>query len=294
VTYRVSNEEIRARYAAIATDYAQRVVDGKVPACKWVRLACERHLRDLERAGTEDFPYVFNPELVDAKGKPVMIKKDVHRVQILDPATGTGTFLAETIKQIAAQVKGVAEGMWSSYVERDLIPRLHGFELLMASYAMCHMKLDMMLTDMGYKPSANPPRLGVYLTNSLEEGERVEQTLPFARWLSEESKGANTIKRDTPIMCVIGNPPYSGISQNMGSWIVDKIEDYKYVGGAHFGERKHWLHDDYVKFIRMAEHMIDKNGEGILGFITNHGYLDNPTFRGMRHHLLQTYARPYE
>jgi predicted helicase len=227
----------------------------------------------------------------DAKGKPVMIKKDVHRVQILDPATGTGTFLAETIKQIAAQVKGVAEGMWSSYVERDLIPRLHGFELLMASYAMCHMKLDMMLTDMGYKPSANPPRLGVYLTNSLEEGERVEQTLPFARWLSEESKGANTIKRDTPIMCVIGNPPYSGISQNMGSWIVDKIEDYKYVGGAHFGERKHWLHDDYVKFIRMAEHMIDKNGEGILGFITNHGYLDNPTFRGMRHHLLQTFDK---
>ena len=139
-----------------------------------------------------------------------MIMKDVHRVQILDPATGTGTFLAEAIKQIAAQVKGVAEGMWSSYVEKDLIPRLHGFELLMASYAMCHMKLDMMLTDMGYKPSASPPRLGVYLTNSLEEGERVQQTLPFARWLSEEAKGANTIKRDTPIMCVIGNPPLFG------------------------------------------------------------------------------------
>jgi Type ISP C-terminal specificity domain/N-6 DNA Methylase len=229
----------------------------------------------------------------DAKGKPVMIKKDVHRVQILDPATGTGTFLAEAIKQIAAQVKDVAPAMWSSYVERDLIPRLHGFELLMASYAMCHMKLDMMLTDMGYKPSATPPRLGVYLTNSLEEGERVEQTLPFARWLSEEAKGANTIKRDTPIMCVIGNPPYSGISQNMGSWIVDKIEDYKYVDGVHFGERKHWLHDDYVKFIRLAEHMIEKNGEGILGFITNHGYLDNPTFRGMRWHLLNTFDKIY-
>ncbi len=229
----------------------------------------------------------------DAKGRPVMVKKDVHRVQILDPATGTGTFLAEAIKQIAAQVKDVAPAMWSSYVENDLIPRLHGFELLMASYAMCHMKLDMMLTDMGYKPSATPPRLGVYLTNSLEEGERVEQTLPFARWLSEEAKGANTIKRDTPIMCVIGNPPYSGISQNMGDWIVDKIEDYKYVDGVHFGERKHWLHDDYVKFIRLAEHMIEKNGEGILGFITNHGYLDNPTFRGMRWHLLQTFDKIY-
>ena len=224
-------------------------------------------------------------------GKPVTIKKDVHRVQILDPATGTGTFLAEAIKQIAAQVKDIAPGMWSGYVEENLIPRLHGFELLMASYAMCHLKLDMMLTDMGYKPSSTPPRLGVYLTNSLEEGERVEQTLPFARWLSEEAKGANTIKRDTPIMCVIGNPPYSSSSQNSGDWITDLIEDYKYVAGEHFKERKHWLHDDYVKFIRFAEHMIDKNGEGVLGFITNHGYLDNPTFRGMRHRLLESFDK---
>jgi len=191
----------------------------------------------------------------DAKGKPVIVKKDVHRVQILDPATGTGTFLAEAIKQIAAQVKGVAEGMWSSYVERDLIPRLHGFELLMASYAMCHMKLDMMLTDMGYKPSASPPRLGVYLTNSLEEGERVEQTLPFARWLSEEAKGANTIKRDTPIMCVIGNPPYSGHSSNKGPWIEGLMDAYKMEPGGRerLKERNpKWINDDYVKFIRFA------------------------------------------
>jgi Type ISP C-terminal specificity domain/N-6 DNA Methylase len=232
----------------------------------------------------------------DAKGKPVMVKKDVHRVQILDPATGTGTFLAEAIKQIAAQVKDVAPAMWSSYVERDLIPRLHGFELLMASYAMCHMKLDMMLTDMGYKPSATPPRLGVYLTNSLEEGERVEQTLPFARWLSEEAKGANTIKRDTPIMCVIGNPPYSGESANKGEWIMGLMEAYKKEPGGKvkLNERNpKWINDDYVKFIRFAEHMIAKNGEGILGFITNHGYLDNPTFRGMRWHLLDTFDKVF-
>lgn len=227
----------------------------------------------------------------DAKGKPIIQKKDVHRVQILDPATGTGTFLAEVIKLVAGRVKGIAPGQWSSYVEKDLIPRLHGFELLMASYAMCHMKLDMMLTEMGYKPSANPPRLSVYLTNSLEEGERVEQTLPFARWVSEEAKGANTIKRDQPIMCVIGNPPYSGISHNNGEWITGLIEDYKYVDGVHFGERKHWLQDDYVKFIRFAEHMIEKNGEGVLGFISNHGYLDNPTFRGMRYRLLETFDK---
>lgn len=228
---------------------------------------------------------------IKKSGKNAVIQKEVHRVQVLDPATGTGTFLSEVIKQIAPHIQGVAPGMWPQYVEDDLIPRLHGFELLMASYAMCHMKLDMILTEMGYEPTGNPPRLSVYLTNSLEEGEPANQTLPFARWISHEAKGANTIKRDMPIMCVIGNPPYSGISQNMGEWISDLIEDYKYVDGVHFGERKHWLHDDYVKFIRLAESLLEKNGDGVLGFITNHGYLDNPTFRGMRWHLLKTFDR---
>ena len=213
----------------------------------------------------------------DKKGKAVTIKKEVHRVQILDPATGTGTFLAEVIKQIAPKIQGVAPGMWSSYIESDLIPRLHGFELLMASYAMCHMKLDMILTEMGYKPTKEPPRLSVYLTNSLEEGEPANQTLPFTQWLSREAKGANTIKRDMPIMCVIGNPPYSGISHNMGGWITSLIEDYKYVDGVHFGERKHWLQDDYVKFIRLSESLIEKNGEGILGFILSLIHISEPT-----------------
>jgi Type ISP C-terminal specificity domain/N-6 DNA Methylase len=228
-------------------------------------------------------------------GKPATIRKEVHRVQILDPATGTGTFLAEVVKLVAERVKGIAPGQWSQYVERDLIPRIHGFELLMASYAMCHMKLDMILTGLGYKPD-KAPRLKVYLTNTLEEGERIEQTLPLMglhRAIAEESKLASDVKRQTPIMCVIGNPPYSGISQNNGEWITGLIENYKYVDGVHFGERKHWLQDDYVKFIRFAESMIAKNGEGVLGFITNHGYLDNPTFRGMRWHLMNTFDRIY-
>ena len=228
-------------------------------------------------------------------GQGKSFKKQVHRVQILDPATGTGTFLAEAVKQIAAQVKGVAEGMWSSYVEQDLIPRLHGFELLMASYAMCHMKLDMMLADLGYKPTATPPRLGVYLTNSLEEGETVAQDL-FAQWLANEAKSASEIKRQMPIMCVIGNPPYSGESANKGDWIMGLMEAYKKEpgGNSRLDERNpKWINDDYVKFIRFAEHMIAKTGEGVLGFITNHGYLDNPTFRGMRWHLLNTFDKIY-
>ena len=222
-------------------------------------------------------------------GKPRTIKKEVHKVQILDPATGTGTFLAKAVQLISDRVKARAPGKWSAYVEEDLLPRLHGFELLMASYAMCHMKLDMMLGQTGYKPSAMPPRLSVWLTNALEPAEREVRDL-FFQPLAEEARGASEVKRQTPIMCVIGNPPYSGISQNMGDWITSLIEDYKYIDGEHFGERKHWLQDDYVKFIRMAEDTIAKNPSGgVLGFISNHGYLDNPTFRAMRWHLLKTF-----
>ena len=230
----------------------------------------------------------------DAKGKAITTRKDVHRVQILDPATGTGTFLAEVIKQIAPKIQGVAPGMWSQYIEADLIPRLHGFELLMASYAMCHMKLDMMLAELGYRPTSTPPRLSVYLTNSLEEGEAANQTLPFAQWLSNEVRAANTIKRDMPIMCVIGNPPYLGEGGVSEGWIGTLMEDYKKEpGGAQKLQERNpkWLNDLYVKFIRMSSHLIEKNGEGVLGFITNHGYLDNPTFRGMRWHLLHTFDR---
>ena len=227
-------------------------------------------------------------------GKPAQIKKEVHRVQILDPATGTGTFLAEVVKLVSERIKGVAPGQLSAYIERDLIPRLHGFELLMASYAMCHMKLDMILTRLGYKPSATPPRLGVYLTNSLEEGERVEQTLfGLSRAIANEAKAASDIKRQTPIMCVIGNPPYSGHSSNKGAWIEKLMADYKVSPELKRPAQAKWLSDDYVKFVRFAEHMIEKNGEGVLGFITNHGYLDNPTFLDMRHHLRQTFDRIY-
>ena len=232
----------------------------------------------------------------DKKGKHIITQKEVHRVQVLDPATGTGTFLAEVIKQIAPKVKGIAPGMWSGYVEQDLLPRIYGFELLMASYAMCHMKLDMVLTELGYKPSANPPRLGVYLTNSLEEGERDVRDLFMAQWLTKEAREANTIKRQMPIMCILGNPPYAGESSNKGEWIMELMDAYKKEPGGLLKLKERnpkWINDDYVKFIRMSEHLIQKNGEGVLGFITNHGYLDNPTFRGMRWHLLNTFDKIY-
>ena len=225
-------------------------------------------------------------------------EEEVHRVQILDPATGTGTFLAEVIKQIEPRVKAAGSGVWSNYVEEHLIPRLHGFELLMASYAMCHMKLDMMLSDSGYEPSDKPPRLSVYLTNTLEEPDEEVSDLFMAKWLSDEARGANEVKREKPVMCIVGNPPYSGVSANKGATfqqINDLLKDYKKEPGGErsLQERRHWLDDDYVKFIRFAEHMIEKNGAGVFAFVTNHGYISNPTFRGMRWRLQKTFDRVY-
>lgn len=227
-------------------------------------------------------------------GKNVTVKKSVHRVQILDPATGTGTFLAEVIKQISPAVKTAAKGLWSKYVEQDLVPRLHGFELLMASYAMCHMKLDMVLTELGYKPSTLPPRLSVYLTNSLEEGEPINQVLPFAQWLSNEVREANLIKSEMPIMCIIGNPPYNIQSGNLSPEQVALVDAYRYIDGAKIKEKgmlqfEKNINNDYIKFIALSEKLIRKNGYGILGFITSHGYLKSESFRGMRQHLIETF-----
>jgi len=221
------------------------------------------------------------------------VEEEVHRVQILDPATGTGTFLAEVIKLIHKKFEG-QQGIWSKYVETHLLPRLNGFELLMASYAMAHLQLDLLLTETGFKPTTNQ-RFRVYLTNSLEESHPDTGTL-FANWLSTEANEANHIKRDTPVMCIIGNPPYSGESANKGEWIMKLMEDYKKEPGGKekLKERNpKWINDDYVKFLRYGQHFIEKNGNGVLAFINPHGYLDNPTFRGMRWNLLKTYDKIY-
>lgn len=221
------------------------------------------------------------------------VEQEVHKVQILDPATGTGTFLAEVIKHVNKKFKG-QEGIWSSYVENNLLPRLNGFELLMASYAMAHLQLDLLLKETGFKPTKDQ-RTRVYLTNSLEEYHPDTGTL-FANWLSSEANEANHIKRDTPVMCIIGNPPYSGASANKGDWIMDLMQDYKKEPGGKekLKERNpKWLNGDEYKFIRYAQHFIEKNGTGILAYINPHSFLDNPTFRGMRWHLLKTFDKIY-
>ncbi len=225
--------------------------------------------------------------------KEEIIEQEVHRVQILDPATGTGTFLSEVVKHIYKKFEG-QEGIWSNYVENHLVPRLNGFELLMASYAMAHLKLDLLLTETGYKPKKEQ-RFKIFLTNSLEESHPDTGTL-FANWLSAEANEANQIKRDTPVMCVIGNPPYNAMSKNQGKWIMKLMEDYKKEPGNKEKLRERnpkMINDDYVKFIRLSQYLIEKNGEGILAFINPHGYLNSETFRGVRWNLLNTFSKIY-
>jgi predicted helicase len=225
-----------------------------------------------------------------SQGKKV--KVDVHRVQILDPAVGTATFLNEVVNHIHKSFEG-QQGRWASYVETDLLPRLFGFELMMAPYTIAHLKLGMTLRESGCNNFKQ--RLGVYLTNTLEEGLLVSDTLwgvlGLSQVIADEAAEAGRIKKERPIMVVIGNPPYSGVSSNETVYANQLIAKYKVEPGGKMKlqERKHWLNDDYVKFIAFAEDLIEKNGEGIVAMITNHGYLDNPTFRGMRWHLAKTF-----
>ena len=220
-------------------------------------------------------------------------KTEIHKVLILDPATGTGTFLYGVINHIFESFKK-NRGMWSGYVSEHLLPRLFGFELLMAPYAVAHMKLGLLLDQTGYGFQTDE-RLRVYLTNTLEEAHEVSKMPLFTQWLAQEANEASKIKEEAPVMVVLGNPPYSGESLNKGHWIRDLIQDYMYVDGKHLGEKgkKNWLQDDYVKFIRFAQWRIEETGFGVLSLITNHAYLDNPTFRGMRQSLMKTFDDIY-
>ena len=220
-------------------------------------------------------------------------------VLILDPAAGTGTFLREAVACIRATVeaKGLA-GAWPDYARDRLLPRLFGFELLMAPYAVCHLKLALEIGGAGLRLPAGR-RLGVFLTNALEEAHEGTTGALFAHEIAREAASADAVKREKPVMVVLGNPPYSGHSANKGRWIAGLLRgrdgaaatgSYFHVDGRPLGEKNpKWLNDDYVKFIRFAQWRIERTGEGVLGFVTNHAWLDNPTFRGMRRSLMETF-----
>ncbi|MBI3377390.1 MAG: N-6 DNA methylase [Nitrospirae bacterium] len=211
-------------------------------------------------------------------------------VTVLDPAAGTLTFLAEAAKLAAEEFTSkYGEGKKAGFIKEHILKNFYAFELMMAPYAVGHLKMSFLLEELGYKLQADD-RFKLYLTNTLEMEELAQTELPGMVSLSEESHLAGKVKKEQPILVILGNPPYSGHSTN----VYDEVKVYYQVDGKPLGEKNpKWLQDDYVKFIRFAQWKIDLAGEGVLGFITNHSYLDNPTFRGMRQSLMQSFDEIY-
>ena len=227
-------------------------------------------------------------------------------VTVLDPAAGTLTFLAEASKLAVEEfVSKYGEGGKENLIREQILKNFYAFELMMAPYAVGHLKMSFLLEELGYRLKKDD-RFKLYLTNTLEMEELAQTELPGMVSLSEESHSAGKVKKEQPILVILGNPPYSGMSANKGKWIDDllkkgyiradgsKDNGYYQVDGKPLGEKNpKWLQDDYVKFIRFAQWKIDQAGEGVLGFITNHSYLDNPTFRGMRQSLMNSFNEIY-
>ncbi|WGR59816.1 DNA methyltransferase [Paracoccus ferrooxidans] len=234
---------------------------------------------------------------------PAHVKPDAPFVQILDPATGTGTFLVEVIDLIhkrmeqhwKGQGKSAAEikASWNAYVPVHLLPRLTAFELMMAPYTIAHMKVGLRLSETGYT-FGSEERARIFLTNALEPARDLDMEFIFmSEALAHEAQAANEAKAKTPFTVVVGNPPYAGHSKNNNiPEIVSLVHDYKkdWPELLKPGQGK-WLQDDYVKFIRLAQYKLDRTGFGVLGFITNHSFYDNPTFKGMRSKLKESFGQ---
>lgn len=217
-----------------------------------------------------------------------------ENVTLLDPAGGTLSFFTMAM-QVAVDeyVKLYGEGIKKQFIKQQLLKNFYAFELMMAPYAIGHMKTSFMLEELGYQLE-DDDRVQYFLTNTLEMDDLDTVKIPGLSSLSKESHLAGEVKKNTKIQIVIGNPPYSGHSSNNSPWIREKVNDYYFVDGVSMNEKNSkWLQDDYVKFIRFAQHKIDQAGEGIVCMITNHGYIDNPTFRGMRKSLIDSFDEIY-
>ncbi|OHE59838.1 MAG: DNA methyltransferase [Thermodesulfovibrio sp. RBG_19FT_COMBO_42_12] len=215
-------------------------------------------------------------------------------VTVLDPAAGTLTFLAEATKLAVEKfTSNYGDGAKEMFIKEHILKNFYAFELMMAPYAIGHLKMSFLLEELGYKLQTDD-RFKLYLTNTLEMDELAQTELPGMASLSEESHLAGNVKKEMPILVILGNPPYSGHSTNVGEWISNEIKAYFQVDGKSLGEKNpKWLQDDYVKFIRFSQWKIEQAGGGVLGLITNHSYLDNPTFRGMRQSLMKSFDEIY-
>ena len=232
-------------------------------------------------------------------------------ITILDPATGTGTFIYECIELIEKTMKDKWSNefntswdsdhvikRWQNYVSGHLLNRLYGYELMMASYSIAHLKIAFKLGKTGYKLNSSD-RLHIYLTNTLaspfEEHENLPGMIPA---LALEAREVNNVKINIKFSVVIGNPPYMGESSNISkdkdgnlTFIGKLLKPYFLYDNKSLNEKNtKWLHDDYVKFTRYAQSRIDDTGIGVFSFITNNSYLDSPTFRGMRQQLQNSFS----
>jgi len=215
-------------------------------------------------------------------------------VTLLDPAAGTMTFVARACQEAVREFESkYGTGGREEFIRQHILSNFYAFELMMAPYAVGHLKMSFFLEELGHRLS-DDERFQFYLTNTLEMEELEQTHLPGMASLAQESRLAGEVKKRRPILVILGNPPYSGHSSNRGPWIRGLIEDYKHVDGKPLGEKNpKWLQDDYVKFLRFAQWKIEQTGQGLVGMITNHSYLDNPTFRGMRQSLMQTFDEIY-
>lgn len=249
-------------------------------------------VRSIDRILKKDFDLpagVADSSKIEVETSTEKKKSEFHKVQILDPACGTGTFLYGIADQIHESF-GFNEGMWSGYVSEHLLPRLWGFELLMAPYAVAHMKLGLQLRESGYDFKTDE-RLGIYLTNTLEQTHDISSLLPFTRWIADEANAARKVKTEVPIMVILGNPPYKVASVNKGDHIEKLMESYKVA--VRDQQNIQPLSDDYIKFIRFMQDRIERTGHGIVGIITNNGYLSGLIHRGMRQELLKAFTSIY-
>jgi predicted helicase len=222
-------------------------------------------------------------------------------VTLLDPSGGTLTFPAEAIKLAVKEFTDkFGEGGKSKFIQNHLLKDFYSFEIMMAPYAIGHIKISFLLEELGYKMK-DSDRFKLYLTNTLDMEDLQQTEIPGIESLSEESHHAAKVKKDEPILVIVGNPPYSGHSANNNDWIDDLLkkdsdgaQSYYKIDNQPLGEKNpKWLQDDYVKFLRFAQWKISKAGQGIVGMITNHSYLDNPTFRGMRQSLIKSFNEIY-
>lgn len=218
-------------------------------------------------------------------------------VTLLDPAGGTLTFPAEAIRLAAEETtEKYGKGAVHRLIQSHILPHFYAFELMMAPYAIGHLKISFLLHELGYEMGEDD-RFKLYLTNTLEMEETTHVDFPGLHSLSEESRLAHNVKESEPILVILGNSPYHAKSANRNKWTetllktnIGGAQSYYTVDSQPLGEKNpKWMQDDYVKFLRFAQWKIHKAGQGIVGMITNHGYLDNPTFRGMRQSLMKTF-----